>query len=34
VFGEDPHGRSARTRIGASLQVSGLPGTLTVREHV
>jgi ABC-2 type transport system ATP-binding protein len=34
VFGQDPHRRSARTRIGAGLQVSGLPGTLTVREHV
>ena len=34
VFGLDPHDRAARIRIGASLQVSGLPGTLTVREHI
>jgi ABC-2 type transport system ATP-binding protein len=34
VFGADPHDRATRTRIGACLQVSGLPGTLTVREHL
>ena len=34
VFGADPHDRATRTRIGACLQVNGLPGTLTVREHL
>src|SRR5580704_13111352 len=34
VFGADPHSRAARARVGACLQVEGLPGTLTVREHL
>jgi ABC-2 type transport system ATP-binding protein len=34
VFGKSPRRAANRTRIGAMLQVSGVPATLTVREHV
>jgi ABC-2 type transport system ATP-binding protein len=36
LFGRDPSERAARQRVGAMLQVgaSGVPGTLTVREHL
>jgi ABC-2 type transport system ATP-binding protein len=34
VFGADPRTRSARTRIGAMLQVAKVPGTLRVAEHI
>ena len=34
VFGRDPRAASARTRIGAMLQVASVPRTLTVREHI
>ena len=34
VFGADPREPSARTRIGAMLQVSRIPEVLTVREHL
>ncbi len=34
VFGRDPRAASARTRIGAMLQVASVPQTLTVREHI
>ncbi len=34
VFGADPRKPSARTRIGAMLQVSRIPEVLTVREHL
>ncbi len=34
IFGEDPRTAAARTRIGAMLQVSSVPKTLKVREHL
>ena len=34
LFGQDPRDRSARTRVGAMLQVAQLPGALRVGEHV
>ena len=34
MFGRDPRAASARTRIGAMLQVASVPRTLTVREHI
>ncbi len=34
LFGRDPREASARTRIGAMLQVASVPQTLTVREHL
>jgi ABC-2 type transport system ATP-binding protein len=34
IFGQDPRTPGARTRIGAMLQVSKVPETLKVREHV
>ncbi|MGH7728407.1 MAG: ABC transporter ATP-binding protein [Vulcanimicrobiaceae bacterium] len=34
VFGRDPRRRETRTRIGAMLQVSTIPATLTVGEHI
>jgi len=34
IFGRDPRDPVARMRIGAMLQVSRVPGTLKVREHI
>ncbi len=34
LFGADPRNRTARERLGVMLQVSGVPETLTVREHL
>jgi ABC-2 type transport system ATP-binding protein len=34
LFGHDPRSTAARVRTGAMLQVSGVPDTLKVREHV
>ena len=34
LFGGDPRGAAARVRTGAMLQVSKVPETLKVREHV
>jgi ABC-2 type transport system ATP-binding protein len=34
LFGADPRERAARERLGVMLQVSGVPETLTVREHL
>ncbi len=34
LFGCDPRDRTARERVGAMLQVSNVPATLTVAEHV
>ncbi len=34
LFGRDPRAPRNRTRVGAMLQVSGVPHMLTVREHV
>ncbi len=34
LFGCPPHDTAARRRVGAMLQISGAPQTLTVREHV
>ncbi len=34
IFGSDPRSSSARTQVGAMLQVSSVPETLTVREHI
>jgi ABC-2 type transport system ATP-binding protein len=34
LFGRDPRVAKNRTRVGAMLQVSGVPATLTVAEHV
>jgi ABC-2 type transport system ATP-binding protein len=34
LFGKSPRRAANRTRVGAMLQVSGVPATLTVREHV
>ena len=34
LFGEDPRSASARSRIGAMLQIAKVPDVLTVREHV
>ena len=34
LFGKSPRSAVNRTRVGAMLQVSGVPATLTVREHV
>jgi ABC-2 type transport system ATP-binding protein len=34
LFGRDPRVASNRTRVGAMLQVGGVPATLTVAEHV
>src|SRR3978361_1348735 len=34
LFGRDPRVAKNRARVGAMLQVSGVPATLTVAEHV
>ncbi len=34
IFGRDPRERAARERVGAMLQVSSVPATLTVAEHL
>ncbi len=34
LFGHDPDDVSAKVRIGVMLQISGVPPTLTVREHI
>lgn len=34
LFGADPRSAGSRMRIGTMLQVSGVPATLTVREHL
>ena len=34
IFGDDPRQRSARTRVGAMLQVAKVPDLLKVREHI
>ena len=34
LFGDDPNSVASRTRIGAMLQLSGVPETLKVREHI
>lgn len=34
VFGRDPRKSSSRTRVGAMLQVGGVPGEMTVSEHL
>jgi len=34
VFGRDPRDSAARARIGTMLQSAGMPGSLTVREHI
>ena len=34
VFGNDPNSRASRQRVGAMLQIAGVPQTLRVREHV
>lgn len=34
LFGGSPHDASSRMRVGTMLQISGLPATLTVREHL
>ena len=34
LFGGDPRAASSRTRVGAMLQISGVPETLRVREHL
>lgn len=34
LFGGSPHNAAARMRIGTMLQISGVPDTLTVREHL
>src|SRR5262245_47311468 len=34
LFGEDPRSPAARRRTGVMLQISKVPETLTVREHV
>ncbi len=34
IFGRDPRERAARERVGAMLQVSNVPATLTVTEHL
>ncbi len=34
LFGKSPRAAANRTRVGAMLQVSGVPATLTVSEHV
>jgi ABC-2 type transport system ATP-binding protein len=34
VFGEDPKGPASRERVGAMLQVGGVPSTMKVREHI
>ncbi|HEY0381229.1 MAG TPA: ABC transporter ATP-binding protein [Candidatus Elarobacter sp.] len=34
LFGKSPRAAANRTRVGAMLQVSGVPATLTVAEHV
>jgi ABC-2 type transport system ATP-binding protein len=34
LFGADPRERATRERLGVMLQVSGVPETLTVREHL
>ena len=34
LFGRDPRAAKNRTRVGAMLQVSGVPATLTVAEHI
>src|ERR1700681_1479200 len=34
LFGKNPRNAVNRRRVGAMLQVSGVPATLTVREHV
>ncbi len=34
VFGRDPRDLAVRTRVGAMLQISGVPPTLKVREHL
>jgi ABC-2 type transport system ATP-binding protein len=34
IFGRDPRSAASRARVGAMLQVSNVPATLTVREHI
>jgi ABC-2 type transport system ATP-binding protein len=34
IFGRDPRNAASRRRVGAMLQVSNVPSTLTVREHI
>src|SRR5690554_3034696 len=34
LFGSSPTDMAAKVRIGAMLQTSGVPATLTVREHI
>jgi ABC-2 type transport system ATP-binding protein len=34
LFGRNPRAAKSRTRVGAMLQVSGVPATLTVAEHI
>ena len=34
LFGHDPRATSAKMRVGTMLQISGVPATLTVREHL
>ena len=34
LFGRDPHDRQARVRVGAMLQISKVPETLKIKEHV
>jgi len=34
LFGHDPRAASAKMRVGTMLQISGVPATLTVREHL
>ncbi len=34
LFGADPHDPAAKMRVGAMLQISGVPATLKVREHI
>ena len=34
LFGQDPRNAAARSRAGVMLQLSGVPATVTVREHI
>ncbi len=34
LFGESPQARAARSRVGVMLQLSGIPETLKVKEHI
>lgn len=34
LFGENPQSRAARSRVGVMLQISGIPETLKVKEHI